>query len=195
MSDNVDDQDMNFAEGEAEAARPAKAKGAGPGLARILMFAGIGLGAVIFIVTVVVITLGIVNKQGKKAEAVPVSEAYQQSTPIYQYVGTIGEIRTRTTDKEPSSVVVKLNLGFEAADKESPNDVTQRLPQIRDFLRSYFSQKTAQDPTRRTSSRRSSASASTRYSRSPPSRKCSSRSSTWYSSRIRVGRLVDQEGA
>lgn len=147
MSDNVDDQDVSFAEGEVEAARPAKAKGAGPGLARILMFAGIGLGAVIFIVTVVVITVGIINKQGRPAVTVSVSEEYQQATPVYQYVTTIGEIRARTIDKEPSSLVIKLNLGFDLSDKEAPNMVTQRLPQLRDFLRSYFSQKFAQDLT------------------------------------------------
>jgi len=147
MSDNVDDQDVNFADGEAEVTRPAKAKGAGPGIARILMYAGIGLGAVIFIVTVVVVTINIVNRQGRRQEVVPVSEAYQQTTPVYQYVTTIGEIRARTIDKEPSSLVVKLNLGFEMSDKEAPNQVTQRLPQLRDFLRSYFSQKYAQDLT------------------------------------------------
>jgi flagellar FliL protein len=146
MSDNADDQDMNFAEGEAESAAPAKkVKGAGPGLARLLMFIGIGLGAVIFIITVVVITVGIINRQGKPMAEVPVSEAYQQTTPVFQYVSTIGEVRTRTIDKEPSSVVVKLNLGFETSDKEAPNDVTQRLPQIRDFLRTYFSSKTIED--------------------------------------------------
>lgn len=145
MSDNVDDQDMSFTEGEAEAAHPAKAKGAGPGLARILMFAGIGLGAVIFIVTVVVVTVGFINKQGKAPQPMTVSESYQAATPVYQYVTTIGEIRARTLDKEPSSLVVKLNLGFEMSDKEAPNQVTQRLPQLRDFLRSYFSQKYAQD--------------------------------------------------
>jgi len=147
MSDNVDDQDMNFAEGEAEGARPAKtkAKGAGPGIARLLMFVGIGLGAVIFIVTIVIVTVSLINKQGRPATPVSVSEEYQQATPVYQYVNTVGEIRTRTVDREPSTVVIKLNLGFDQEDKESPVDVTNRLPQIRDYLRNYFSQKTAQD--------------------------------------------------
>ena len=95
----------------------------------------------------VVVTVGIINKGGKKQEVVPVSESYQQATPVYQYVTTIGEIRARTLDKEPSSLVVKLNLGFAMTDKEAPNQVTQRLPQLRDFLRSYFSQKYARDLT------------------------------------------------
>ena len=41
MSDNVDDQEMNFAEGETETSQASKAKGAGPGIARILMVVGI----------------------------------------------------------------------------------------------------------------------------------------------------------
>jgi flagellar protein FliL len=145
MSDNVDDQEMSFAEGEADSAQPAKAKGAGPGIARILMIVGIGLGAVIFIVTVVVITLSIVNKQGKPAATMVKSEDYQAATPLYQYVGTIGEIRTRTSDKEPSSVAVKIELGFELTDKESAVEVNERMPQIRNFLRRYFTAKSADD--------------------------------------------------
>jgi flagellar FliL protein len=145
MSDNVDDQEMSFAEGETESAAPAKAKGAGPGIARILMIVGIGLGAVIFIVTVVVITVGIVNKQGKPAATMVKSEDYQAATPLYQYVGTIGEIRTRTSDLEPSQVAVKINIGLEAEDKESPVEINARMPQIRDYLRQYFTSKLAED--------------------------------------------------
>jgi Flagellar basal body-associated protein len=145
MSDNVDDQEMNFAEGEAEAAAPAKAKGPGPGIARILMIVGIGLGAVIFIVTVVVITVGIVNKGGKPAATIETSEDYQAATPIFQYVDTIGEIRTRTADAEPSSVVVRIQLGLDLQDKDTGVELNQRMPQIRDYLRQYFTAKYAED--------------------------------------------------
>lgn len=145
MSDNIDDQEMSFAEGEAESAPPPKAKGAGPGIARILTFAGIGLGAVIFIVTVVVITVGIVNKGGTPAPAIVKSEHFQAATPLYQYVGTIGEIRTRTGDAEPASVIVKIELGFDLNDKTSAVDLNARMPQIRDWLRNYFTAKTARE--------------------------------------------------
>ena len=145
MSDNVDDQEMSFAEGEGEAAPPSKAKGAGPGIARILMIVGIGLGAVIFIVTIVVITMSIVNKQGKPAATIAKSESYQAATPLYQYVGTIGEIRTKTSDQEPSSVSVKIQLGLDKEDKETPVEINARMPQIRDFLRNYFTAKLAED--------------------------------------------------
>ncbi len=145
MSDNVDDQEMNFAEGEAEAAPPPKAKGAGPGIARILTIVGIGLGAVVFIVTVVVITVGIVNKGGKPAQPIVKSEEFQAATPLYQYVGTIGEIRTRTSDSEPATVIVKIELGFDLEDKDSAVDLNARLPQVRDWLRNYFTAKTADE--------------------------------------------------
>jgi flagellar FliL protein len=106
---------------------------------------GIGLGAVIFIVTVVVITVGIVNKQGKPAETTVKSESYQAATPLFQYVGTIGDIRTRTSDKEPSSVAVKIQLGLEKEDKETPVEINERLPQLRDWLRKFFTAKLAED--------------------------------------------------
>lgn len=148
MSDNVDDQEVNFSDtGEAESAAAPKAKGAGPGFARLLMFIGIGLGAVIFIVTVVVITVGIINGQGKPANAIPVSEAYQAAPPVYQYNSTIGEIRAQTNDPTPASVVVRISLGFDLNNKEESKDVTDMLPRIRDWLRSYFSMKSAADLT------------------------------------------------
>ena len=147
MSDNVDDANVDFAEGETGAAPPAKAKGAGPGIARILMIVGIGLGAVIFIVTVVVITVSIVNKQGKAAPTMTKTESYQAATPILQYVGTIGEIRTRTSGPEPSSVAVKIQIGLEKEDKETPVEINERMPQLRDFLRRYFTGKSAEELT------------------------------------------------
>ena len=143
MSDNVDDNNLNFADGETETAAPVKAKGAGPGIARILMIVGIGLGAVIFIVTVVVITVSIANKQGKPAATVVKSESYQAATPEYQYVGTIGEIRTRTKDTEPSSVAVKIQIGLELEDKDTAVEINKRMPQIRDYLRNYFTSRFA----------------------------------------------------
>ncbi|MBL8966308.1 MAG: flagellar basal body-associated FliL family protein [Spirochaetaceae bacterium] len=145
MGDDVDDSDMNFAEGEAEQTAAPKAKGAGGGLLKILMIVGIALGAVILIVTVVIITVNALNKQGKPMSQVPVSEAYQQATPLYAYSTTVGEIRARTRDKEPSAVVVKINIGYDETDKDTPVEITARLYQIRDYLRNYFSLKYASE--------------------------------------------------
>lgn len=145
MADDVDDQDMSFAEGDAEPSSAPKAKGAGPGILRILMIVGIALGAVILMATVAVITVSILNKQQKPMAAVPITEEYQAHLPIYIYVTTIGEIRTKTRDKEAHSVSVKINLGFEETDTESPIEIGKRMNQIRDYLRNFFAMKYADE--------------------------------------------------
>jgi flagellar FliL protein len=146
MGDSFDDQSLNLnEEGGAAAPAPSKVKGGGAGILRLLMWIGIALGAVIFVVTVVIITVNIVNKQGKPMTQVAAGEEYQRATPEYEYFTTLGEIRTRTVDKEPSSVVVKINLGFDKGDKDTPNMLTARIHQMRDKLRQYFSSKEAAD--------------------------------------------------
>jgi len=145
MADDVDDQDMSFAEGDAEPAAAPKAKGAGPGILKILMVVGIALGAVILMATVAVITVSVLNKQQKPMAALPVSEEYTATLPLYAYVTTIGEIRTKTRDKESYSVSVKINLGFDEKDTESPIEVGKRMNQIRDYLRNFFATKYADE--------------------------------------------------
>jgi flagellar basal body-associated protein FliL len=109
------------------------------------MIVGIALGAVILMATVAVITVSILNKQQKPMAAVPVTEEYVQSLPIYSYVTTIGEIRTKTRDKEAHSVSVKINLGFEEKDTASPIELGKRMNQVRDYLRNYFAMKYADE--------------------------------------------------
>ncbi len=145
MADDVDDQDMSFAEGDAETTSVPKAKGAGPGILKILMIVGIALGAVILMATVAVITVSVLNKQQKPMAAVPVTEEYVGHLPMYVYVTTIGEIRTKTKDKEPHSVSVKINLGFEEGDVESEAELGKRMNQVRDRLRNFFAMKYADE--------------------------------------------------
>ncbi len=144
MGDSFEDQGLNLNEEAGAAQAPVRAKGGGAGILRLLMWIGIALGAVIFVVTVVIVTVNIINKQGKPMTQVALGETYQRATPEYEYFTTIGEIRTRTTDVEPSSIVVKINLGFEKGDKDTPTMLTARIHQMRDELRRYFSATTAQ---------------------------------------------------
>jgi len=149
MSDNANnDDDFSLNEGGAEpeqAAQP-KAKGPGPGILKILTIIGIAIGAVGLIVTVVVITVNHMNQQGKPATEITTSDEYGDvPTPIYQYSTLIGEIRTRTNDVEPASVVAKITIGLDANDKETPTELTARQYQIRDMLRQYFSSKSASE--------------------------------------------------
>ncbi len=143
MGDSFEEQGMNLNEEGGSAPAPVRAKGGGAGILRLLMWIGIALGAVIFVVTVVIVTVNIVNKQGKPMTQVALGESYQRASPEYEYFTTLGEIRTRTIDNEPSSIVVKINLGFEKGDKDTPTMLTARIHQMRDRLRNYFSSKTA----------------------------------------------------
>jgi flagellar FliL protein len=143
MGDSFEEQGMNLNEDGGGAPAPVRAKGGGAGILRLLMWIGIALGAVIFVVTVVIVTVNIVNKQGKPMTQVALGESYQRASPEYEYFTTLGEIRTRTIDNEPSSIVVKINLGFEKGDKDTPTMLTARIHQMRDRLRNYFSSKTA----------------------------------------------------
>lgn len=148
MADTRDAQEITFDEDPAEDSNAARDNGTGPGLARILMLLGVGLGIVIAIVSIVVITVDILNQQSKPAltAALP-EEEYRTATPIYQYVGTIGEIHTHTSDAQPYAITVAINLGFDMKDQDSPVEVNARMPQIRDFLRRYFTGKSAADLT------------------------------------------------
>lgn len=107
---------------------------------KILKWVALGLAAIIFIVTVVVITVGIITK-GPKAEAYPSpSESYQQVQPILQWYD-IGEIRTRTSDENPATVIVSIKLGYDMANKNAQNEINQRREQIVDQTRFFFSRK------------------------------------------------------
>lgn len=83
---------------------------------KILKWVALGLAAIIFIVTVVFITVSVMTK-GPKAEAYPSpSEAYQQVQPILQWYD-VGEIRTRTSDENPATVIVSIKLGYDMDNK------------------------------------------------------------------------------
>ncbi|WP_028974882.1 flagellar basal body-associated FliL family protein [Spirochaeta cellobiosiphila] len=103
------------------------------------------IGAIIFIVTVVVITMGILNR-GTQSQSFPVvSPEYEGKPPILAYSDSIGEVRARTADNPPQSVVVTVLLGY---DKDNPQLVTEmldRAPLFKDMIRSYFSSKTVDE--------------------------------------------------
>ena len=122
MSDEQDqDGGPDFTEG-GDLGAPVKAKG-GAGIKAILglvKWIGIGLGAVIFIIVIVVVTVGILNKQSKPLSEVPTSrELPGRRRRSGSTSTTLDEVQTRTIDKEPSSVVVKISLGFDEADKDA----------------------------------------------------------------------------
>ncbi|WGV70617.2 flagellar basal body-associated protein FliL [Treponema pallidum] len=110
-----------------------------PGLLR---WVAIAVGAVIFIVTVVTATALVLAKQGSSHTAYPVSQEFRESRELLQYYESVGLIRTNTADALPGTVVVSVALGYPLNDKTAQQELSARLVELKDFLRSYFQRKT-----------------------------------------------------
>jgi flagellar FliL protein len=146
MGDVGDNLDLEEEDG-AGAAAPKKASGIGALLPNLLKFIAIGLGALIFIVTVVVITVNIMSKGGGKAQtavADPTSP-YVGRRPEYANYTLIGQISTRTRDKLLTNVTVDIILQYDLDNNAAATELTSRQYDLRDFVRQYFSGKYAAD--------------------------------------------------
>jgi flagellar FliL protein len=145
MSDNDEINDLDEG-GAAEDGAKKKAAGLVALLPNLFKFIAIGLGALVFIVTVAVITFNILSKGGQNQTltAEP-SSPWIGKRPEYQMFTSIGSIRTRTKDITPYSVVVDMVIGYDVNDKNAQNELTSRLYELKDFVRSFFSGKYRED--------------------------------------------------
>jgi flagellar FliL protein len=149
MADKDEDQsDVDLNDDSGDQGGGGKKKGGG-GLAallpNLLKFIARGLGAIIFIVTVCIITYNIMNKGGKNQTTVAQTGSYVATKPEYAYFTLLDEISTRTRDATPYTVSVKVNIGYDANNQEAAAEFTARRYQIQDFLRNYFSRKYVAD--------------------------------------------------
>ena len=150
MSDATDDM---MEEGEAPEAGPKKKKGGlGALLPTLLKFAAIGIGALLFIVTVSVITYNIMNSGGKtQTNVTDPTSPYIGRKPIFDWYTDIGTVTTRTKDELSHSVSVVMILGYDSKNTD-PNNTTYmelsgRKFELQDFVRRYFAGKYAEDLT------------------------------------------------
>ncbi|MDR0390111.1 MAG: flagellar basal body-associated FliL family protein [Spirochaetaceae bacterium] len=126
---------------------PKKMSGLRALLPNLLKFVAIGLGALIFIVTVSAITYNILSKGGRSQTSGVAAETdpYVGRRPQYASFTSIGQVRTRTIDPTPYAVVVDVVLQYDQNDKNAQTELTGRLNELRDFVRSFFNSKTASD--------------------------------------------------
>jgi flagellar FliL protein len=142
MSDSADDNiDLGGDEGAPEGGGKKKGGGLGVLLPHLLKFVAIGLGALIFIVTVSVITFNILNKGGKSQTVVPEDDAYTGTRPQYSMFSALPVIRATTKDPTPYSVVVEMVLGYDLNNATAATELTSRIVELQDFTRNYFSNK------------------------------------------------------
>lgn len=138
-----DSDDLDLGDGDAPISSPKKASGLAALLPNLLKFVAIGLGALIFIVTVSVITFNILNRGGQNQTFIPTANPFVGARPTFQFFTLIGPVRTMTRDPIPYSVVVNLQLGFDEGDNATATELTSRLHELQDFVRVFFRSRTA----------------------------------------------------
>ncbi|MDR2759675.1 MAG: flagellar basal body protein FliL [Spirochaetaceae bacterium] len=143
MSDS-DDLDLGGDDSAGAQSSSKKSSGLAAILPNLFKFIAIGLGALIFIVTVVVITVNILGGGGKSQTVVadPTSP-YIGKRPEYTMFTAIGVVRTRTRDLTPNAVVIDMVIGYDLNNNAAATELTSRLYELRDFVRSFFSSKYA----------------------------------------------------
>ncbi|GHU81182.1 flagellar basal body protein FliL [Spirochaetia bacterium] len=129
--------------GEADASSK-KTSGLAGLLPTILKFGAIGLGALIFIVTVAVITFNILNNRGDSQTVISETSPYIGARPQYSTFALIGQVSTRTRD-QAHTVVVDMIIGYPLNDNASQTELIARVVELQDFTRNYFSGKYAEE--------------------------------------------------
>jgi len=130
--------------GEGDAGKKKKGgKGLAALLPTLLKFVAIGIAALVFVVTVSVITYAILNRGGKSQTVIPENSPYVGTRPQYSIFSNIGAVRTSTSDPAPYSVVVDMVIGYDLNDPAGATELTARLYELKDFVRRFFRAKTA----------------------------------------------------
>ncbi|GHU97149.1 hypothetical protein FACS189483_02270 [Spirochaetia bacterium] len=136
--------EQSAADGSEDSSKKKKGAALAVLLPNLLKWGAIGLVALILVVTVAIITVRLTVKGGQPQTAVAESASpYTGSRPQYQPYDSIGQIRTRTKDATPYSVVVEMVIMYDMNDKVAQDEFNTRRFELKDFVRSFFSSKYA----------------------------------------------------
>jgi len=111
---------------------------------KLLKWVALGLGAVIFIVTVVFFTVKVLNKGPQEVAYPSASQKYQETPPVLQWYD-LGQIRARTSDDHPVTVIIHSKLGYKMNDAKTQTDLIARKEYLVDATRTFFSLKKESD--------------------------------------------------
>ncbi len=134
------DDDMNF-DDDGASTSSKKAKGLGGLVPSLLKWVAIILGAIILIVTVVIVTMSIINSNSPKQAYIPINEEYTPQREVYSWYKSIPVIKTKSNDSIPASIMVHVVLGYKLDDAIASSEITARQVELQDYLRKYFSSK------------------------------------------------------
>ncbi len=111
-------------------------------LIEILKWAGIIIGAIIFIVTVVVLTMRFMDVGSASQTQVPESEEYESAPPMLEWYSGIEEVRGQTGDQVRKTFIVEPYLGYDGENNRLESELIQRRILLKEEVALYFSNKT-----------------------------------------------------
>jgi flagellar FliL protein len=136
-----DDDNLGIGEDDVGGMERTKQKGGGSGfLPTLLKFVAIGLGALIFIVTIAVITFRIMSSRGESQTQLDPTSEYIGTRQLYNTFTLIGQVTTRTRDQN-HTVVVDMLIEYDLNNNAAQTELTGRVNQLRDFTRRFFASK------------------------------------------------------
>lgn len=146
MSDELFDTEEEV--GGEEAAGAPRSVGFLPGLLiQGLKWAGIVVGAIIFIVTVVIVTLGLMGDTTQSQTVLPPDSPELQSErpPVLTYFQALGEIRGVTIDQPRRTFIVEPVLGYDPDNRQLQTELVQLTIPIREEIDFYFGERSADE--------------------------------------------------
>lgn len=75
---------------------------------------------------------------------VPLPEKFSNHREILDWDTSLGSIRTHTEEEHPATIAAEVVFGYKRNDKAAATEITQKTMELKNFLRSFFSQKTAE---------------------------------------------------
>ena len=124
---------------------PKKAKSCGIGALLGVIIIPIITFLILFFVTTSVVSYNILNRENRSQTSINTDFIVESTSETYQWFTLIGQIRTTTSDPVPYSVVVNLQLGYDMYDNSTATELTARLPELQDHIRTYFRSKSARE--------------------------------------------------
>ena len=97
---------------------------------------------------IVIVCVGTVNISGynkPQAQVIPTGQEYTKKKEILEWYSSLDQVRTKTSDNNPASVVVQVALGYSKDDKQASAEISQKRIEIKAFLSQYFSELTKED--------------------------------------------------
>ena len=144
MADDMFDADDDVV-GSEEPQTGHRRVGLVPGMIiQVLKWVGVTLGAVIFIVTVVVITVNFLNRGGVSQTRIPTSDEYRAGAPILEWFQQVPELRGSTADHIRTTYIVEPFLGYDRDNDQLTTELIQRRIQLIGIFNDYFGERTTE---------------------------------------------------